>query len=163
GEMISDVRLDSWVPNELPWRFEAGTMPIAEAVGLHAAIDYLDALGMDAVREHEMRLTEYALRTLTERHGDRISIYGPSDMNQRGGVISFNFGGLHPHDVAQVLDQHGVCVRASHHCAKPLMRRLAVAATARASLYLYNDEADVDAVGDGLEATARSFGPEGRT
>jgi cysteine desulfurase/selenocysteine lyase len=157
GEMISDVRLDSWVPNELPWKFEAGTMPIAEAVGLHAAIDYLDALGMDAVREHEMRLTEYALRTLTERHGDRISIYGPSDPDQRGGVISFNFAGLHPHDVAQVLDQHGVCVRASHHCAKPLMRRLAVAATARASLYLYNDEADVDALADALDSTADLF------
>ena len=157
GEMISDVRLDSWVPNELPWKFEAGTMPIAEAVGLHAAIDYLDALGMAAVREHEVTLTEYALRTLNERHGDRMSIYGPSDLDLRGGVISFNFAGLHPHDVAQVLDQHGVCVRASHHCAKPLMRRLAVAATARASLYLYNDEADVDALADALDSTADLF------
>jgi cysteine desulfurase/selenocysteine lyase len=157
GEMIRDVRLDSWVPNELPWKFEAGTMPIAEAVGLHAAIDYLDALGMDAVREHEVALTAYALRTLTERHGDRMSIYGPSDLSQRGGVIAFNFAGIHPHDVSQVLDQHGVCVRASHHCAKPLMRRLAVPATARASLYVYNDEADVDALATALDSAADLF------
>jgi cysteine desulfurase/selenocysteine lyase len=157
GEMIRDVRLDSWVPNELPWKFEAGTMPIAEAVGLHAAIDYLDALGMDAVREHEVALTAYALRTLTERHGDRMSIYGPSDLSQRGGVIAFNFAGIHPHDVSQVLDQHGVCVRASHHCAKPLMRRLAVPATARASLYVYNDEADVDALTTALDSAADLF------
>jgi cysteine desulfurase/selenocysteine lyase len=157
GEMIRDVRLDGWEPNELPWKFEAGTMPIAEAVGLHAAIDYLDDLGMDAVREHEVKLTAYALRTLVERHGDRISIYGPSEPAQRGGVISFNFAGIHPHDVSQVLDQHGVCVRASHHCAKPLMRRLAVAATARASLYVYNDEADVDALATALESAADLF------
>jgi cysteine desulfurase/selenocysteine lyase len=157
GEMIRDVRLDGWLPNELPWKFEAGTMPIAEAIGLHAAIDYLDALGMDAVREHEVSLTAYALRTLTQRHGDRITIYGPSEPDQRGGVISFSFGGIHPHDISQVLDQHGVCVRAGHHCAKPLMRRLGVAATARASLYVYNDEADVDALSDALDSTADLF------
>jgi cysteine desulfurase/selenocysteine lyase len=157
GEMIRDVRLDSWVPNELPWKFEAGTMPIAEAVGLHAAVDYLDRLGMDTVRAHEVELTAYALRTLRERHGERIVIYGPDDLDQRGGVISFNFAGLHPHDVAQVLDQRGVCVRASHHCAKPLMRRLGVAATARASLYVYNDEADVDALSTALDSAADLF------
>ena len=157
GEMIRDVSLDGWLPNELPWKFEAGTMPIAEAIGLHAAIDYLDGLGMEAVREHEVSLTAYALRTLTQRHGDRITIFGPSEPDQRGGVISFSFGGIHPHDISQVLDQHGVCVRAGHHCAKPLMRRLGVAATARASLYVYNDEADVDALADALDSTADLF------
>ena len=157
GEMIRDVSLDGWLPNELPWKFEAGTMPIAEAIGLHAAIDYLDGLGMEAVREHEVSLTAYALRTLTRRHGDRITIFGPSEPDQRGGVISFSFGGIHPHDISQVLDQHGVCVRAGHHCAKPLMRRLGVAATARASLYVYNDEADVDALADALDSTADLF------
>jgi len=150
GEMIRDVSLDGWLPNELPWKF-------AEAIGLHAAIDYLDGLGMEAVREHEVSLTAYALRTLTRRHGDRITIYGPSEPDQRGGVISFSFGGIHPHDISQVLDQHGVCVRAGHHCAKPLMRRLGVAATARASLYVYNDEADVDALADALDSTADLF------
>jgi cysteine desulfurase/selenocysteine lyase len=157
GEMISDVRLDGWTPNELPWKFEAGTMPIAEAVGLHAAIDYLEGLGLDEVRKHEVDLTDYAFRTLTDRYGERISIYAPADPQQRGGVLSFNFDGIHPHDVSQVLDQHGVCVRASHHCAKPLMRRLEVAATARASLYIYNNEADVDALADGLESAAGLF------
>ena len=157
GEMIRDVRLDGWLPNELPWKFEAGTMPIAEAIGLHAAIDYLDALGLDAVREHEVSLTAYALRVLTQRHGDRITIFGPSEPAQRGGVISFSFGGIHPHDVSQVLDEHGVCVRAGHHCAKPLMRRLGVAATARASLYVYNDEADIDVLADALDSTADLF------
>ena len=131
GEMIRDVRLDGWTPNELPWKFEAGTPPIAEAIGLGAAIDYLEALGMDAVREHEVALTAYALRTLTERFGDDITIHGPSEPAQRGGVVSFTFGDLHPHDISQVLDEHGVCVRAGHHCAKPLMRRLGVGATAR--------------------------------
>jgi cysteine desulfurase/selenocysteine lyase len=158
GEMIRDVRLDGWTPNEVPWKFEAGTPPIAEAVGLAAAIDYLDCLGMDAVREHEVGLTAYALRSLTERFGDGITIYGPSEPASRGGVISFSFGDVHPHDVSQVLDEHGVCVRAGHHCAKPLMRRLGVAATARASLYVYNDTDDVDVLGDALAATADFFG-----
>jgi cysteine desulfurase/selenocysteine lyase len=157
GEMISDVRLDGWVPNDIPWKFEAGTMPIAEAVGLSAAIDYLEGLGMDAVREHEVSLTAYALRTLHERFGDQIQVFGPSEPAQRGGVVSFAFGGIHPHDVSQVLDQWGVCVRAGHHCAKPLMRRLGVNATARASLYVYNDERDVDALADALDETARFF------
>jgi cysteine desulfurase / selenocysteine lyase len=158
GEMIRDVRLDGWTPNEIPYKFEAGTMPIAEAVGLAAAIDYLEGLGMEAVREHEVQLTSYALRTLTERFGDEVTVFGPSEPAMRGGVVSFEFGDLHPHDVSQVLDQEGVCVRAGHHCAKPLMRRLGVNATARASLYVYNDERDVDALADALETTARFFG-----
>jgi cysteine desulfurase / selenocysteine lyase len=158
GDMIRDVRLDGFTPNELPWKFEAGTPPIAEAVGLSAAVEYLDSLGMEAVREHEVSLTGYALRTLTGRFGDAITIQGPSEPASRGGVVSFSFNGLHPHDVSQVLDEHGVCVRAGHHCAKPLMRRLGVGATARASFYVYNDEADVDALADALDEVAAFFG-----
>ncbi|MEY2475457.1 MAG: cysteine desulfurase / selenocysteine lyase [Actinomycetota bacterium] len=157
GEMIRDVRRDGFEPNELPWKFEAGTMPIAEAVGIGAAVDYLEGLGMDAVRAHEIELTRYAMATLQERHGDAITIYGPAEAEGRGGVISFSFQGLHPHDISQVLDEHGVCVRAGHHCAKPLMKRLGVGATARASLYVYNDEADVDALNDALSAAAAFF------
>jgi cysteine desulfurase/selenocysteine lyase len=132
-------------------------MPIAEVVGLGAAIDYLEGLGMEQVREHEVSLTAYALRTLTERFGDDLRIYGPSEPAQRGGVLSFSFLDVHPHDISQVLDQSGVCVRAGHHCAKPLHRRLGVAATARASLYVYNDEADVDALADALTDAADFF------
>jgi cysteine desulfurase/selenocysteine lyase len=157
GEMIRDVRLDGWTPNELPWKFEAGTPPIVEAVGLRAAVEYLEALGMDAVREHDVALTGYALRTLTERHGDKITIHGPSEPAARGGVISFVYENVHPHDLSQVLDQSGVCVRAGHHCAKPLMRRLGVGATARASVYVYNDEADVDALNAALDEADRLF------
>ena len=157
GEMIRDVRLDGWLPNEVPWKFEAGTMPIAEAVGLSVAIDHLSALGMDAVRQHEMELTRYALDRLRDRHGDGITIYGPDDVTRRGGVISFSYKGIHPHDLSQVLDQHGVCIRAGHHCAKPLMRRLGVSATARASLYVYNDEADVDTLVESLSAADDLF------
>ena len=156
GEMIRDVRLDGFTPNELPWKFEAGTPPIAEAVGLGAAIDYLEALGMEAVRQHEVELLSYAMATLQDRHGDDLTIYGPSEPGQRGGVLSFAYKGIHPHDISQVLDQSGVCVRAGHHCAKPLMRRLGVGATARASFYVYNDESDVDALGDAL-TTASDF------
>jgi cysteine desulfurase/selenocysteine lyase len=157
GEMIRDVRLDGWTPNEIPWKFEAGTPPIVEAVGLAAAVEYLEGLGMDAVREHDVSLTAYALRALTERHGDNIVIYGPPDANARGGVLSFSFKDIHPHDISQVLDQKGVCIRAGHHCAKPLMRRLGVGATSRASFYVYNDEADVDALVDGLTDAANLF------
>jgi cysteine desulfurase/selenocysteine lyase len=157
GEMIRDVRLEGFTVNELPWKFEAGTPPIAETIGLGAAIDYLEALGMDAVRAHEVSLTGYALRTLHERFGDQITVYGPSDPAARGGVLSFTFADLHPHDVSQVLDQEGVCVRAGHHCAKPLMRVLGVGATGRASLYVYNDERDVDALADALDATLAFF------
>jgi cysteine desulfurase/selenocysteine lyase len=158
GAMIRDVRLDGFTTNEIPWKFEAGTPPITEAIGLRAAIDYLTALGMDAVRQHEVALTGYALRTLTERFGDDLTIHGPAEPAQRGGVLSMAFRDVHPHDLSQILDQRGVCVRAGHHCAKPLMRRLGVGATARASLYVYNDEADVDALGDALEATSSFFG-----
>jgi cysteine desulfurase/selenocysteine lyase len=151
------VRLDGWLPNELPWKFEAGTPPIAEAVGLGAAVDYLESLGMDAVRDHEVSLTAYALETLKERHGDDLVVYGPADVVERGGVVSFSYKGIHPHDLSQVLDQAGVCIRAGHHCAKPLMRRLGVAATARASFYVYNDESDVDALSEALVSAADLF------
>ena len=157
GEMIRDVRQDGFTPNEVPWKFEAGTMPIVEAVGLAAAIDYLDGLGMDAVAAHEVALTDYALRALEERFGERLAIYGPVDGEGRGATISFLFEGIHAHDISQVVDEHGVCVRAGHHCAKPLMRVLGVPATTRASFYVYNDEADVDALVDALAAAERFF------
>jgi cysteine desulfurase/selenocysteine lyase len=157
GEMIRDVRLDGFTANELPWKFEAGTPPIAEAVGLGAAVDYLLAIGMADVRAHEIELTRYALESLHERHGDDIRIFGPSDPEKRGGVLSFAYKDIHPHDISQVLDEVGVCVRAGHHCAKPLMRRLGVGATARASFYLYNDEADVDALSSALTSADRLF------
>jgi cysteine desulfurase/selenocysteine lyase len=157
GEMIRDVRLDGFTPNEIPWKFEAGTPPIAEAVGLSAAIDYLSALDMESVRAHEIALTGYAMSTLSERFGSDLVIYGPADAAARGGVLSFSFKGIHPHDISQVLDESGVCVRAGHHCAKPLMHRLGVGATARASFYVYNDEADVDALGDALARAGEWF------
>ena len=157
GEMIRDVRLDGWTPNDIPWKFEAGTPPIAEAIGLSAAIDELEGIGLEAVRAHEVALTAYALRTLTERFGDGLKIYGPSEPAERGGVLSMTLGDIHAHDVSQVLDEHGVCVRAGHHCAKPLMRRLGVSATARASFYVYNDRDDIDALADALEATRDFF------
>jgi cysteine desulfurase / selenocysteine lyase len=156
GEMILNVTKEGFTPNELPWKFEAGTPPIAEAVGLGAAVDYLSRLGMEAVRQHEVALTSYTLRSLHARFGDALSIHGPSEPAERGGVLSFAYRDLHPHDLTQVFDQYGVCVRAGHHCAKPLMRELGVAATARASLYVYNDESDVDALADAIEA-ARDF------
>ncbi len=157
GEMILDVRKDGFTPNDIPWRFEAGTPPITEAIGLGAAVDYLRAVGMDAVRAHDESLTAYALDALTARFGDGIRIFGPVEAADRGGVLSFAFGDVHPHDVSQILDEYGVCVRAGHHCAKPLMRRLGVTATARASFGPYNDEHDVDTLVDALDAAGRFF------
>ncbi|MFZ6005170.1 MAG: SufS family cysteine desulfurase [Actinomycetota bacterium] len=157
GEMILNVTKEGFTPNELPWKFEAGTPPIAEAVGLGAAVDYLSSLGMGEVREHEVELTTYALETLRARFGDGLTIHGPATATERGGVLSFALGDLHPHDLTQVFDEHGVCVRAGHHCAKPLMRVLGAVATARASLYVYNDEADVDALADAIDAASRFF------
>jgi cysteine desulfurase / selenocysteine lyase len=158
GEMILDVRKDGFTPNDIPWRFEAGTPPITEAIGLGAAVNYLSAIGMEPIREHEKALTAYALATLHDRFGSDLRIFGPSDPSARGGVLSFAFRDLHPHDVSQILDQYGVCVRAGHHCAKPLMRRLGVTATARASFALYNDESDVDALADALAEAGAFFG-----
>lgn len=157
GGMILDVTLEGFTPAALPHKFEAGTPPIAEIVGLGAAVDYLGRLGMEQVHAHEVMLTAYAMRTLTERFGDDLVIYGPDGPDERGGVMSFAFKGIHPHDLSQVLDQRGVCVRPGHHCAKPLMRVLGVGATARASWYVYNDEADIDALGDALADADRFF------
>ena len=157
GGMILNVTLDGFLPAALPAKFEAGTPPIAEIVGLHAAVDYLDRLGMEAVREHEVSLTAYALRTLHDRLGEQLTIHGPSEPAERGGVLSMALDGVHPHDLSQVLDQHAVCVRPGHHCAKPLMKVLGVGATARASFYVYNDTADVDALADALDEAASFF------
>ncbi|HXZ82261.1 MAG TPA: SufS family cysteine desulfurase [Acidimicrobiales bacterium] len=157
GEMIRDVTLDGFTTNELPWKFEAGTPPIAEAIGLGAAVAYLEGVGLDRIGAHETALVNYALGRLAAAY-DVIRVFGPApDPVRRSGVISFAFGEVHPHDVAQVLDQSGVCVRAGHHCAKPLMRVLGVSATTRASLYLYNDESDIDALVDGLGAVQKLF------
>jgi len=155
--MIADVRLDGFRPAEPPAKFEAGTPPIAEAIGLAAAIDYLCGLGMDAVREHELSLVAYALERLGSEHAGAVRVFGPNQAEDRGSAISFVVEGVHAHDVAQVLDSEGVCVRAGHHCAKPLMRRLGVPATARASVYVYNDTSDIDALSEALWSVRRVF------
>jgi cysteine desulfurase/selenocysteine lyase len=157
GDMIADVTLDGFTPNELPWKFEAGTPAIVETVGFGAAVEYLTSVGMANIREHERRLTAYALKRIQDTFGERITIYGPTDTEIRGGAISFLFNGIHAHDISQALNEHAVCVRAGHHCAKPLMRILGVPATSRASLYLYNDEADVDALITALEYAQTFF------
>ena len=157
GDMINDVRIDGFTPNELPWKFEAGTPPIAEVIGLGAACDYLSGLVLDDVRAHEIDLTGYAMNVLEARFGNRLKIHGPRDPNARMGVLSLALEGVHPHDISQVLDQQGVCVRAGHHCAKPLMRRLGVGATARASFYVYNERRDVDTLAEALSSASDFF------
>lgn len=142
GEMISNVTQQGSTWADLPWKFEAGTPPIAEAIGLGAAADYLMAVGLDAVRAHEVELTAHMLDALAQVDG--ITVFGPRDAAVRGGAVSFSLPDLHPHDIAQLIDQEGVCVRAGHHCAKPLMRVLGVGATARASTYLYNSVEEID-------------------
>jgi cysteine desulfurase/selenocysteine lyase len=154
GEMIREVHLEHSTWNDLPHKFEAGTMNIAQAVGLGAAVDYLDALGMENVREHEQRLGEYAYRRLCAI-GD-ITVYGPG--KARTGLVSFLLPDVHPHDLSQLLDEEGVAIRSGHHCAQPLMLRLGVVATARASFYLYNTEEEVDALLTALERARRFLG-----
>jgi cysteine desulfurase/selenocysteine lyase len=154
GEMIREVHLDHSTWNDLPYKFEAGTMNIAQAVGLGAAVDYLGELGMQNVREHERRLGEYAYRRLSELEG--ITIYGPKE--GRTGLVSFSLPDIHPHDLSQLLDEEGIAIRSGHHCAQPLMRRLGVAATARASFYLYNTEEEVDALVEALVRAREFFG-----
>jgi cysteine desulfurase/selenocysteine lyase len=156
GEMISDVTLFESTWAEIPHRFEAGTPPIIQAVGLHAAIDYLDAIGMDQVFQHDRELTEIALDRLSDVPG--VQIQGPRGMEDRGGVVSMTMEGIHAHDLATILDDGGVAVRAGHHCAKPLMRRMGVTATTRASFYIYNDEEDIDALIRGLRRAGELFG-----
>jgi cysteine desulfurase/selenocysteine lyase len=158
GYMIDTVSFEGVASAPVRAKFDAGPPPIAEAGGLRAAIEFLTDLGMPEGRNHEMELSRYALDTLEERFGDDIKIFGPADVELRGGVVSFAFRDLHPHDVSQVLDQHNVCVRAGHHCAKPLMRLLGANATARASIYLYNDRSDIDALADALDGATDIFG-----
>lgn len=158
GNMITDVRFDGFTVAGLPDKFEAGTPPIIEAVGLGAAIDYINSIGLARIRQHEMSLTRYALDTLHGRFGDDITIHGPDNVEQRGAVLSIAFRGIHPHDLSQILDESNVCIRAGHHCAKPLMRAIGAGATARASFYIYNDEADVDALADALDGASDVFG-----
>ncbi len=158
GGMILDVKLDSFRPAPPPARFEAGTPPIAEAVGLTAAIKYLGDIGMDRIRAHELELTNHALARLDEKLGSDVRVFGPPAGPDRGGVLSLAYRDVHAHDLAQVLDQFGVCVRPGHHCAKPLMRRLGVQATARASLSLFSDERDIEVLIEGLLEAGRLFG-----
>ena len=155
GDMIREVHKYETTWNDLPYKFEAGTPNIADVVGFGSAIDYLTKIGMDNVREHEVELTKYAIEKLSEIKG--IHIYGTKDITKRGGVISFNFADVHPHDVAQIIDGEGIAVRSGHHCAQVLMERLDVAATSRASFYIYNTKEDIDALVNSLNKVAKVF------
>jgi cysteine desulfurase/selenocysteine lyase len=155
GEMIMEVYPDRSTFKSPPWKFEAGTMNIAQEVGLGVAVEYLERTGMQAVRDHEKALTGYAIKRLSDVGAN---VFGPADVEERGGAVSFWFRDIHPHDLAQVLDQEGVCVRAGHHCAQPLMRVLGVPATTRASFYLYNTPEEVDALVNALERAEEIFG-----
>lgn len=159
GNMIADVRTDGFTTAPVPAKFEAGTQAIVEAIGFGAAVRFLDEVGREAITEHEHELTAYAIAELSATFGDDVRIHGPADADRRGGVLSFSFRDLHPHDVSQILDERNVCVRAGHHCAKPLMRVLGVGATVRASWYLYNDRDDIDALVAGLTGASDIFGP----
>jgi cysteine desulfurase/selenocysteine lyase len=154
GHMIRSVRFEETTWGELPHKFEAGTSPIAEAVGFGAAVDYLEAIGLDAIEEHEHELTVYALGRLADIPG--VTTYGPP-ADRRAGIVSFNVEGIHPHDVAQILDLEGVAIRAGHHCCQPLMRKLGVAATNRASFYLYTIPDEIDRLVAGLERVRKVF------
>jgi cysteine desulfurase/selenocysteine lyase len=157
GDMIRSVAYESATFNEVPWKFEAGTSNIADAIGLGVACEYLTAVGMPWIREHEIRITRYALERLQALVPRGLEIYGPARAEDRGGVISFNFADIHAHDLASILDLEGVCVRAGHHCTMPLMDKMNWPATARASFYLYSTEADVDALISALEKAAVVF------
>jgi len=156
GDMILTVTMERSTWADVPAKFEAGTPNVGGAVGFGAAADYLSALGMDAVRAHEVEVTDYALRRLGDVPG--VTIFGPPNAEDRGGVVSFELEGVHPHDVGQVLDTHGVAVRTGHHCAQPVMAALTVPATARASFYIYNTTEEVDRLAVALEEVARFFG-----
>ena len=156
GEMIREVFQDHATWNDVPYKFEAGTVNIADAIGLGAAVDYLSKLGMARVRSHEVTVTRYAMESLSSVKGARI--FGPRDPEQRGGVLSFNVGDIHPHDMATILDEEGVAIRSGHHCAQPLMRWLEVPATNRASFYLYNSNDDADALRAGIIRAKGVFG-----
>jgi cysteine desulfurase/selenocysteine lyase len=162
GEMIKEVWFDRAVYNDLPYKFEAGTPNIAESIGLGVAVDYLQKIGMDKIRQHEKQITQYALDRLKEL--PEVTIYGPRDVEKRGGLVAFTLGDIHPHDIATFADQEGVAIRAGHHCAMPLHKKLGLAATARASFYLYNTIDEVDAFIEMLQKTKKFFGacPTGR-
>ena len=155
GEMIDFVYEQSASWKELPWKFEAGTPNMAGAIGLAAAVDYLEKIGMDAIEAHEQELIAYVFPKLQAIEG--LTIYGSQDVAQRSGVVAFNLGDLHPHDLATALDYEGVAVRAGHHCAQPLLQYLDVPATARASFYIYNTKADCDKLVDALQKTKEFF------
>jgi len=155
GDMIREVHKYETTWNDLPYKFEAGTPSIADVIGFGAAIDYLTKIGMDNVRQHEIELTKYAIDEFSKVPG--LHIYGTKDITKRGGVISFNFADVHPHDVAQIIDGEGIALRSGHHCAQVLMERLNVAATSRASFYIYNTKADVDALINSLHIVAKVF------
>ena len=155
GDMIREVHKYETTWNDLPYKFEAGTPNIADVIGFGAAIDYLTKIGMDNVRQHEIELTKYAIEEFSKVPG--LKIYGTKDITKRGGVISFNFADVHPHDVAQIIDEQGIALRSGHHCAQVLMERLDVAATSRASFYIYNTKKDVDALIDSLNIVAKVF------
>jgi cysteine desulfurase/selenocysteine lyase len=155
GDMIREVHKYETTWNDLPYKFEAGTPNIADVVGLGAAIDYLSNIGMDVIRQHEIDLTSYALDKLSQVKG--LHIYGTKDISKRGGVISFNFADVHPHDVAQIIDEEGIAIRSGHHCAQVLMERLNVAATSRVSFYIYNTKEEIDALINSLNKVARIF------
>jgi len=156
GDMIKKVLLRSFIANDLPHKFEAGTPAIAEAIGFGAAVDYLSAVGMENIRKHEQRIVSYAMERLSRVPG--IHMMGPDQPDRKGGVISFTIEGIHPHDIAQILDSDGVAVRAGHHCAMPLHDKLGINATTRASFYLYNDESDIDRLVKGLDKAINLFG-----
>jgi cysteine desulfurase / selenocysteine lyase len=155
GDMIREVKLRSFRPNSLPHKFEAGTPAIAEAVGFGAAVDYLTKIGMDNVARHEHEITEYALERLEEIPG--VKVFGPA-VDHKGGVAAFTLDGVHPHDVAQILDQDGIAIRAGHHCAQPLHERFGIPATSRASFYLYNTKEEVDLLVNGIYKVKKVFG-----
>ncbi|MEJ2260555.1 MAG: cysteine desulfurase [Nitrosopumilaceae archaeon] len=155
GDMIREVHKYETTWNDLPYKFEAGTPNIADVIGLGAAIDYLSKIGMDNIRQHEIDLTTYALEKLSQIKG--LHVYGTKDITKRGGVISFNFADVHPHDVAQIIDAEGIAVRSGHHCAQVLMERLNVAATSRASFYIYNTKEEVDKLINSLNKVAEVF------
>ena len=156
GEMVLQVTYESASWAGLPWKFEAGTPNIADSIGMGAAVDYLSSVGMDNVREHEKRITEYALACFEEI--EEVDVFGPGDPDLRGGVISFHASEVHPHDLGTYLDQQGIAVRTGHHCTMPLMTTLGVPATTRASFYVYNTEEEVDSLVDGVRGALRYFG-----
>jgi cysteine desulfurase/selenocysteine lyase len=157
GDMIRKVEYAKSTYNDLPWKFEAGTSNVADAIAFAVAVEYLSGIGMEWVREHERHLVGYALNRLQTLEERGLSIYGPRDPDRIGDVISFNFGDVHPHDLASILDTEGICVRAGHHCTMPLMEKMGWPATARASFYIYNTEEDIDALVTGIEKAARVF------